>query len=91
MIEILAFARDSNLLTPAILAIFMAAIFWQQNRAISTLQVEIKGIAAHLTTVSQTLATTVAILERIDKYGTQSEIDKRSQWGGRWETRNHGS
>ena len=34
MTEIIGFLKDSNLLTPSILAIFMAAIFYQQNKSI---------------------------------------------------------
>lgn len=85
MISIFEFLKDSNLLTPTILAVFMAVIFYQQNKAIQQLQSELKAIATSLTTVSQTLATTVAVLSRIDDYGTKAEMAHRENCQGRWE------
>jgi Na+/melibiose symporter-like transporter len=85
--EIIGFLKDSNLLTPSILAIFMAAIFYQQNKSIVQLQGELKAISASITAVSQTLATTVAVLSRIDEYGTKAEMSHRENCQGRWESR----
>lgn len=87
MTEIIGFLKDSNLLTPSILAIFMAAIFYQQNKSIVQLQGELKAISASITAVSQTLATTVAVLSRIDEYGTKAEMSHRENCQGRWESR----
>ena len=87
MTEIIGFLKDSNLLTPSILAIFMAAIFYQQNKSIVQLQGELKAISASITAVSQTLATTVAVLSRIDEYGTEAEMSHRENCQGRWESR----
>lgn len=84
MTEIIGFLKDSNLLTPSILAIFMAAIFYQQNKSIVQLQGELKAISASITAVSQTLATTVAVLSRIDEYGTKAEMSHRENCQGRW-------
>lgn len=87
MTEIIGFLKDSNLLTPSILAIFMAAIFYQQNKSIVQLQGELKAISASITAVSQTLSTTVAVLSRIDEYGTKAEMSHRENYQGRWESR----
>ena len=87
MTEIIGFLKDANLLTPSILAIFMAAIFYQQNKSIVQLQGELKAISASITAVSQTLATTVAVLSRIDEYGTKAEMSHRENCQGRWESR----
>lgn len=87
MTEIIGFLKDSNLLTPSILAIFMAAIFYQQNKSIVQLQAELRAISASITAVSQTLATTVAVLSRIDEYGTKAELAHRDNCQGRWEAR----
>lgn len=87
MTEIIGFLKDSNLLTPSILAIFMAAIFYQQNKSIVQLQGELKAISASITAVSQTLATTVAVLSRIDEYGTKAEMSHRENCQGRRESR----
>lgn len=87
MTEIIGFLKDSNLLTPSILAIFMAAIFYQQNKSIVQLQGELKAISASITAVSQTLATTVAVLSRIDEYGTKAEMSHRENCQERWESR----
>ena len=83
MTEIIGFLKDSNLLTPSILAIFMAAIFYQLNKSIVQLQGELKAISASITAVSQTLATTVAVLSRIDEYGTKAEMSHRENCQGR--------
>ena len=79
MTEIIGFLKDSNLLT----AISMAAIFYQQNKSIVQLQGELKAISASITAVSQTLATTVAVLSRIDEYGTKAEMSHRENCQGR--------
>lgn len=77
IVEILTLMQNSNMLTPAMLAGFMAVIFYMQNKAISALQNEVKSIAVSLSTVSATLATTVTVLQRIDEYGTKSFLEAR--------------
>ncbi len=85
MIDVFDFLKDNNLLTPGVLAVALAGVAYQLSKSIRELQTELKSVSSKLAETSANLALTAAILERIDEYGTKSEIEHRDRSQGRWE------
>lgn len=86
MIDIFDFLKDNNLLTPGVLAMALAVVSYQLNKSIREMQSELKSVSSKLAETSASLALTAATLERIDRFGTQSEMEHRERCQGRWES-----
>ena len=89
MIDVIKFLGENGLLTPGLIALALGAVSYQLNKSIRELQAEMKSLSQQQTQTAMALATAMAILERIDKNGTSSELRHREAEHGRWESFNN--
>lgn len=85
MIEVFGFLRDSNLLTPGILALGLGIVTYFFSKAQKEMQAELKEMSRQQALTASTLATVAAMVARIDKHGTESELRHRENQICRWE------
>lgn len=85
MIDLVDFLGRNGLITPSLLAVALAGVAYQLSRSIRDLQVELKAVSRQQADTAALLATTVAVLARIDESGTKSELRHRENSYGRWD------
>ena len=90
MIDVIKFLGENGLLTPGLIALALGGVAFQLNKAIRELQTEMKTLSMQQTQTAIALSTAMAILERIDKNGTSSELRHRETDQGRWEAFSNG-